>query len=53
MRILVGVCIIILALLGCYLPDKQEQAVQAFFDENSPQISDMGSNAIGTDGIFA
>ncbi|ACN53153.1 outer membrane protein (plasmid) [Borreliella spielmanii A14S] len=30
MRILVGVCIIILALLGCYLPDKQKQAVQVF-----------------------
>ncbi|WP_419253694.1 P52 family lipoprotein [Borreliella afzelii] len=53
MRILVGVCIIILALLGCYLPDKQEQAVRAFFDENSPQSSDMGSNEIVTEGIFA
>ncbi|ACJ73656.1 outer membrane protein (plasmid) [Borreliella afzelii ACA-1] len=53
MRILVGVCIIILALLGCYLPNKQKQAAQAFFDENSPQSSDMGSNEIVTEGIFA
>lgn len=30
MRILVGVCIITLALLGCDLPDKPEQAVQLF-----------------------
>ncbi|WP_210359856.1 P52 family lipoprotein [Borreliella garinii] len=53
MRILVGVCIIILALLGCYLPNKQKQAAQAFFDENSPQSSDMGSNKIVTEGVFA
>ncbi|WP_187983512.1 P52 family lipoprotein [Borreliella bavariensis] len=51
MRILVGVCIIILALLGCYLPDKQkQQAVQTFF-ENS-QSSDIGSDEIVADGIF-
>ncbi|XPC97837.1 P52 family lipoprotein (plasmid) [Borreliella japonica] len=52
MRILVGVCIITLALLGCYLPDKQEQAVQTFF-ENSQQSSDMDSDEIVTEGIFA
>ncbi|MBB5141637.1 P52 family lipoprotein [Borreliella afzelii] len=53
MRILVvGVCIITLALLGCYLPYKQEQAVQTFF-ENSQQSSDMGSDEIVTEGIFA
>ncbi|WP_210376147.1 P52 family lipoprotein, partial [Borreliella burgdorferi] len=46
MRILVGVCIIALALLGCYLPDNQEQAVQTFF-ENS-ESSDMGSDEIVT-----
>ncbi|WP_373538315.1 P52 family lipoprotein [Borreliella afzelii] len=28
---MVGVCIIILALFGCYLPDKQKQAVLTFF----------------------
>ncbi|WP_233464671.1 P52 family lipoprotein [Borreliella bavariensis] len=43
---------IILALLGCYLPDKQKQAAQVFFDENSPQSSDMGSNEIVTEGVF-
>ncbi|WLN24699.1 P52 family lipoprotein [Borreliella bavariensis] len=53
MRILVGVCITILALLGCYLPNKQKQADKNFFDENSPQSSDMGSNKIVTKGIFA
>ncbi|WP_411763047.1 P52 family lipoprotein [Borreliella bavariensis] len=31
MRILVGVYIITLALLGCDLSDKPEQAVQIFF----------------------
>ncbi len=51
MRILVGVCIIALALLGCYLPDNQEQAVQTFF-ENS-ESSDMGSDEIVTEGIFS
>ncbi|WP_418905599.1 P52 family lipoprotein [Borreliella japonica] len=52
MRILVGVCIITLVLLGCYLPDKQEQAFQTFF-ENSQQSSDMDSDEIVTEGIFA
>ncbi|WP_418905709.1 P52 family lipoprotein [Borreliella japonica] len=52
MRILVGVCIITLALLGCYLPDKHEQAFQTFF-ENSQQSSDMDSDEIVTEGIFA
>ncbi|WP_422850238.1 P52 family lipoprotein, partial [Borreliella afzelii] len=42
------VFVIILALLGCYLPNNQKQAAQAFFDENSPQSSDMGSNEIVT-----
>ncbi|WP_458322032.1 P52 family lipoprotein [Borreliella burgdorferi] len=51
MRILVGVCIIALALLGCYLSDNQEQAVQTFF-ENS-ESSDMGSDEIVTEGIFS
>ncbi|WP_434792919.1 P52 family lipoprotein, partial (plasmid) [Borreliella burgdorferi] len=52
MRILVGVCIIAaLALLGCYLPDNQEQAVKTFF-ENS-ESSDMGSDEIVTEGIFS
>lgn len=51
MRILVGVCIIILALLGCDLSDKPEQAVQTFF-ENS-QSSDMSSDEIVTKGIFS
>ncbi len=51
MRILVGVCIITLALLGCDLPDKPEQAVQTFF-ENS-QSSDMSSDEIVTEGIFS
>ncbi|WP_215535774.1 P52 family lipoprotein [Borreliella bavariensis] len=53
MRILVGVYIIILALLGCYLPNKQKQAVQVFFDENSQQSGDMDSDEIVTEGIFA
>ncbi|WP_215536284.1 P52 family lipoprotein [Borreliella bavariensis] len=51
MRILVSVCIITLALLGCDLSDKPEQAVQTFF-ENS-QSSDMGSEEIVTEGIFS
>ncbi len=50
-RILVGVCIITLALLGCDLSDKPEQAVQTFF-ENS-QSSDMSSDEIVTKGIFS
>ncbi|WP_210365604.1 P52 family lipoprotein, partial [Borreliella valaisiana] len=44
MRILVGVCIITLALLGCDLSDKPEQAVQTFL-KNS-QSSDMSSDEI-------
>lgn len=51
MRILVGVCIITLALLGCDLSDKPEQAVQTFF-ENS-QSSDISSDEIVTEGIFS
>ncbi|WP_031490429.1 P52 family lipoprotein [Borreliella garinii] len=50
MRILVGVCIITLALLSCDLSDKPEQAVQTFF-ENS-QSNDMSSDEIVTKGIF-
>ncbi len=48
---MVGVCIITLALLGCDLSDKPEQAVQTFF-ENS-QSSDMSSDEIVTKGIFS
>ncbi|WP_325064359.1 P52 family lipoprotein [Borreliella bavariensis] len=51
MSILVGVCIITLALLGCDLSDKPEQAVQTFF-ENS-QSSDMSFDEIITEGIFS
>ncbi|KEO61962.1 P52 family lipoprotein [Borreliella garinii] len=51
MRILVDVCIITLALLGCDLSDKLEQVVQTFF-ENS-QSSDMSSDEIVTEGIFS
>ncbi|WP_210361885.1 P52 family lipoprotein, partial [Borreliella valaisiana] len=47
---MVGVCIITLALLGCDLSDKPEQAVQTFF-ENS-QSSDMSSDEIVTKGIL-
>ncbi len=49
-RILVGVCIITLALLGCDLSDKPEQAVQTFL-KNS-QSSDMSSDEIVTKGIL-
>lgn len=48
---MVDVCIITLALLGCDLSDKPEQAVQTFF-ENS-QSSDMSSDEIVTKGIFS
>ncbi|MGF7102126.1 P52 family lipoprotein [Borreliella kurtenbachii] len=51
MRILVGVYIIALALLGCYLSDKREQAVQTFFE--NLESSDMGSDEIVTEGIFS
>ncbi|ACN53129.1 P52 family lipoprotein (plasmid) [Borreliella spielmanii] len=53
MRILVGVCIITLALLGCYLPDKQKQAVQTFFENLEMESYDKGSNEIVTGGIFS
>lgn len=52
MRILVGVCIIILALLGCYLPDKQEQSVQTFF-ENLERGYEIESEEIVNEGIFS
>ncbi|WPM06343.1 P52 family lipoprotein (plasmid) [Borreliella sinica] len=52
MRILVGVCIITLALLSCYLPDKQEQSVQTFF-ENLERVYDIESDEIVNEGIFS
>ncbi|WP_419250498.1 P52 family lipoprotein [Borreliella afzelii] len=51
MKTLVGACIVTLAVLGCYLPDKQKQAVQTFF-KNS-QSSDIGSDEIVADEIVA
>ncbi|MCD2401583.1 P52 family lipoprotein [Borreliella bissettiae] len=55
MGILVGICIITLALLGCYLPDKQEQAVQTFFEiENLEMESyDKEPDEIITEGVFS
>ncbi|WP_425337153.1 P52 family lipoprotein [Borreliella tanukii] len=53
MRILVGFCIITLALLGCYLPDKQEQAVQTFFENLEMESYDKGPDKIITEGIFS
>lgn len=51
MKTLVGAYIVTLAVLGCYLPDKQKQAVQTFF-KNS-QSSDIGSDEIVADEIVA
>ncbi|QFI15008.1 P52 family lipoprotein (plasmid) [Borrelia sp. CA_690] len=57
MKTLFGICIIILAvaLLGCYLPYKQEQAVKAFFD-NFNNLENCGMHAddiIITEGKFS
>ncbi|WP_420025585.1 P52 family lipoprotein (plasmid) [Borreliella yangtzensis] len=52
MKILVDICIITLALLGCYLPDKQEQSVQDFF-ENLGRGYDVESDEIVSEGIFS
>ncbi|WP_420025405.1 P52 family lipoprotein [Borreliella valaisiana] len=54
MRILVGVCILIaVALLGCYLPDKQEQATQNFFENLEMESYDKGPDEIVAEGIFS
>ncbi|WP_215538927.1 P52 family lipoprotein [Borreliella bavariensis] len=53
MSILVGVCIITLALLGCDLSDKPEQAVQTFFENLEMESYDKGSDEIITEGIFS
>ncbi|MBB6043501.1 P52 family lipoprotein (plasmid) [Borreliella yangtzensis] len=52
MKILVGACIMILALLSCHLPDRQEQVVQTFF-ENLEKSYDAGPNEIVTEGKFS
>ncbi|ACN93335.1 outer membrane protein (plasmid) [Borreliella finlandensis] len=53
MRILVGVYIITLALFACYLPNRQEQSVQTFFENLEMESYDKGSDEIITKGIFA
>ncbi|MBB6208464.1 hypothetical protein HNQ06_000994 [Borrelia lanei] len=56
MNTLFEICIIIfaVALLGCYLPDKQEQAVKTFFDNfNNLENCGMRADGIITEGNFS
>uniref|UniRef100_UPI003B224A78 P52 family lipoprotein n=1 Tax=Borreliella californiensis TaxID=373543 RepID=UPI003B224A78 len=47
------IIIFVLVLLGCYLPDKQKQAVQTFFENLEMESYDKGSEEIVTEGIFS
>ncbi|ACN53327.1 P52 family lipoprotein (plasmid) [Borreliella spielmanii] len=51
MKTLVGACIMILTLLGCYLPVKQDQNVKTFFE--NLESYNKGSEEIVTEGIFS